>query len=93
MTGGRCPVINPPFSNPVGALDQFLARFIPVLNDNDDSGVELLLRVLDVGQAWPFRRDHVLEEMVKGLGAVTKEIAAPFEPEPAALHGHHHEHD
>jgi urease accessory protein len=38
------------------------------------------------------RRDHVLEEMVKGLGAVTKEVEAPFDPEPAAPHGHHHEH-
>jgi urease accessory protein len=34
----------------------------------------------------------VLEEMVKGLGAVTQEIEAPFDPEPAAPHRHHHEH-
>jgi urease accessory protein len=44
-------------------------------------------------KAFRIRRDHVLEEMVKGLGAVTKEIEAMFEPEPAAPHGHHHEHD
>ena len=39
------------------------------------------------------RRDHVLEEMVKGLGAAIKEIDAPFDPEPAAPHigGHHHD--
>ena len=45
------------------------------------------------GKALRIRRDHVLEEMVKGLGAVTKEIEAPFDPEPAAPHrgGHHHE--
>jgi len=43
-------------------------------------------------KAFRIRRDHVLEEMVKGLGAVTKEIDAPFEPEPAAPHGHDHEH-
>src|SRR4051812_41374977 len=46
-----------------------------------------------VDKAFRIRRDHVLEEMVKGLGAVTKEIEAPFEPEPAPPHGHHHEHD
>jgi urease accessory protein len=44
-------------------------------------------------KAFRIRRDHVLEEMVKGLGAVTKDIEAPFDPEPAAPHGHHHEHD
>ena len=45
------------------------------------------------GKAFRIRRDHVLEEMVKGLGAVTKVVEAPFEPEPAAPHGHHHHHD
>jgi urease accessory protein len=50
------------------------------------------------------RRDHVLEEMVRGLGAKVSHIEAPFEPdtgayeapEPAhdhAHHGHsHHDH-
>ena len=45
-------------------------------------------------KSFRIRRDHVLEEMVKGLGAATKPIDAPFEPEPAAPHGHHHhDHD
>ena len=39
------------------------------------------------------RRDHVLEEMVKGLGALTMWVDAPFDPEPTAPHGHHHHHD
>jgi urease accessory protein len=35
------------------------------------------------------RRDHVLEEMLIGLGAVLTPIAAPFEPERGAYrHGH-----
>lgn len=46
-----------------------------------------------VEKAFRIRRDHVLEEMVKGLGAATKEIEAPFDPEPAAPHGGHHPHD
>jgi len=45
------------------------------------------------GNAFRIRRDHVLEEMVKGLGAVTRQIEAPFDPEPAAPHGHSHSHD
>jgi len=43
------------------------------------------------------RRDHVLEEMVRGLGAKVSHIEAPFEPdtgayeapEPAQGHAHH----
>ncbi len=48
------------------------------------------------------RRDHVIEAMVKGLGARVIEIEAPFDPEggayaePAHAHGHedhaHHDH-
>src|SRR3954468_12799995 len=42
------------------------------------------------------RRDHVIEEMVKGLGARVVEIEAPFDPEGgayAAAHGaHDHDH-
>jgi urease accessory protein len=37
------------------------------------------------------RRDHVLEEMVKGLGARVTPVEAPFDPERAAPHGHHHD--
>jgi len=41
------------------------------------------------------RRDHVLEDMVRGLGAKVAHIEAPFEPdtgayEPAAEHSHDH---
>jgi len=40
------------------------------------------------------RRDHVLEDMVKGLGAIATLVDAPFDPEPAAPHIHHdHHHD
>ena len=40
------------------------------------------------------RRDHVLEEMLRGLGARVTPLEAPFDPEPAAPHGgeHHHDH-
>jgi urease accessory protein len=46
------------------------------------------------GAAFRIRRDHVLEEMLKGLGANVAAVEAPFDPEPAAPHGggHHHDH-
>jgi urease accessory protein len=48
------------------------------------------------------RRDHVIEDMVRGLGGAVTPIEAPFEPESGAYagqgggqhHGHdHHDHD
>jgi urease accessory protein len=36
------------------------------------------------------RRDHVIEAMVKGLGARIIEIEAPFDPEGGAYAGHAH---
>ena len=38
-----------------------------------------------------FLNDHVLEEMVKGLGLKVAAAQAPFEPEGGA-YGHHHAH-
>jgi urease accessory protein len=60
-----------------------------------------------VGRGLRIRRDHVIEEMVRGLGARVIEIEAPFDPEGGAYasghaashahghdhHGHHHDHD
>jgi urease accessory protein len=46
------------------------------------------------------RRDHVIADMLKGLGAKVVEIEAPFQPEGGAYHqaghgdhGHSHEHN
>ena len=40
------------------------------------------------------RRDHVIEDMVRGLGASVEHVEAPFDPEAGAYagHGHHHHH-
>jgi urease accessory protein len=39
------------------------------------------------------RRDHVLEEMLRGLGAWLTPVEAPFDPEPGAYwHGDHDHH-
>ena len=43
------------------------------------------------------RRDHVIEEMLRGIGATVKPVMAPFDPERGAydnenqVHGHHHD--
>jgi urease accessory protein len=62
-----------------------------------------------MAKALRIRRDHVIEEMVRGLGARVVEIEAPFDPEGGAYlsapaqesgheghdhhHGHKHDHD
>jgi urease accessory protein len=43
-----------------------------------------------IGEKLRIRRDHVLEAMLRGLGATLTEIEATFHPEPGAYgqHGH-----
>lgn len=54
-----------------------------------------------MGTRLRIRRDHVIEDMVRGLGAKVVPIEAPFDPEGGAYghgtvtghdHGHHHDH-
>ena len=50
-----------------------------------------------------YAHDHVLDDMLRGLGLEPRPAQAPFEPEPGAYgggahghghaHGHHHDHD
>jgi urease accessory protein len=52
------------------------------------------IEVQIVGDTLRIRRDHVLEEMLRGLGAHLQPIEAPFEPESGAYHSHgHHQHE
>jgi len=50
-----------------------------------------------VGETLRIRRDHVIEEMVEGLGGRCRHVALPFDPEGGAYEGrgghHHHRHD
>jgi urease accessory protein len=49
---------------------------------------------VQVGQGFlRIAADHVLEEMVKKLGAKVTQVEAPFEPEAGAYAGGHHQHD
>jgi urease accessory protein len=50
-----------------------------------------------LGDKIRIRRDHVLEDMLRGLGAQLSPLDAAFDPEPAAPaqehdHAHHHGH-
>jgi urease accessory protein len=42
------------------------------------------------GERLRIRRDHVLEAMLRGLGARLTPIEAPFDPEPGAYDAHPH---
>ena len=46
-----------------------------------------------VGDKLRIRRDHVLEEMLHGLGVRLTHIEAPFDPESGAYEHHHHDRD
>jgi urease accessory protein len=48
-----------------------------------------------VGDRLRIRRDHVIEDMLRGLGARLLPVDAPFDPEHGAYdqHGHSHSHD
>lgn len=50
---------------------------------------------LQIGGGWlRYQHDHVLDEMVEGLGLDVQVENAPFEPEAGAYGGgHHHAHD
>ena len=55
------------------------------------------LPVQMLGSHIRIRADHVIAEMVRGLGGHVREVEAPFDPEPGAYAGgggrHHHQHD
>ena len=47
-----------------------------------------------MGDRLRIRRDHVLEDMLRGLGARMRALEAPFDPEHGAYgHGDSHDHD
>jgi len=54
------------------------------------------IEVQVVGDRLRIRRDHVIEDMLRGLGARLSPVEAPFNPEQGAYaqhaHGHGHDH-
>ncbi|MBL8385068.1 MAG: urease accessory protein UreE [Burkholderiales bacterium] len=57
---------------------------------NRHTAVQLLGRQPDGHYLLRIRADHVLAEMLAGLGAHAHALDAPFEPEPGAYGGHAH---
>ena len=53
------------------------------------------IEVQIVGDRLRIRRDHVIEDMLRGLGARLVPVEAPFDPEQGAYgqHAHGHDHD
>jgi urease accessory protein len=51
------------------------------------------LPVQFIGECIRIRADHVIRDMVEGLGGHAADIEAPFDPEPGAYAGGHHHHD
>lgn len=86
-----------------GSVVQVAGRAEPLIEVSADAPADLVRLAWHIGnrhtdiqfadQRFRIRRDHVLEAMLKGLGARTKDIEASFDPEPAAPHGHDHHHD
>ena len=92
-----------------GTLIGVIAAEEPLLEITANDGANALARLAwHIGnrhtpcQVEPDRlliqRDHVLEDMLKKLGAQVRAVSAPFEPEGGAYghgrtHGHSHSHD
>ena len=82
-----------------GAIVQVVGRPEPLLELRMNTPLALVRlawhlgnRHTDVqiaGERLRIRRDHVLEDMAAGLGAMVTLIDAPFDPEAGAAHGHH----
>jgi urease accessory protein len=91
-----------------GAIVRVAGRPEPLVEITAANGHELARlawhignRHIDVqiaGDRLRIRRDHVIEDMLRGLGARLATIEAAFDPEQGAYaqgqgHGHGHEHD
>lgn len=85
-----------------GSVVQVAGRAEPLVEVSAKTPADLVRLAWHIGnrhtdiqftdQRFRIRRDHVLEEMLKGLGAVTREVEESFDPEPVAPHGHAHDH-
>jgi urease accessory protein len=85
-----------------GSVVQVAGRAEPLVEVSAKTPADLVRLAWHIGnrhtdiqfaeKSFRIRRDHVLEEMLKGLGASATEVEAAFDPEPVAPHGHAHDH-
>jgi urease accessory protein UreF len=81
-------------------LMAWLSPAFPVGAFSYSSGIEWAVEAGDIkdadvqiaGGKIRIRRDHVLEDMLRGLGAHLTPLEAPFDPEAAAPHSHENHH-
>ena len=73
-TGSPVPVFDPALANRIRPFHQIVARRMPMFDHDDDPGIEIPLRVIDIGNAGSLRRDHVLN---RDLGSLRLEDWAP----------------
>jgi urease accessory protein len=87
-----------------GLVMQVISAFEPVYDVTADTTKALMCAAyhlgnrhvpLQIGDGWlRLEQDHVLKEMLLGLGMQVTEMLAPFEPEAGAYGGgHRHGHD
>lgn len=86
-----------------GRVVEVIAQDEKVLQANCDSPFELARAAyhlgnrhvaLQIGEGWlRIANDHVLRQMLEGLGLAVVEMDAPFEPEPGAYGQHSHSHN
>jgi urease accessory protein len=90
-----------------GRIVEVLAAAEPLAEIGASDGAHLLrlawhlgnrhLPTQILGDRLRIRRDHVIEEMLVGLGAKVMQVSAPFDPEGGAYghetHGHDQDHD
>ncbi len=87
-----------------GAVIEVVAQIEKVMQADCDSALDLARAAyhlgnrhvaLQIGAGWlRIANDHVLRQMLEGLGLVVNALDAPFEPEPGAygVHGAHGTH-
>lgn len=61
MPRNRRPVVDPLPTNAIRALDQFLARLHPMLDDHDNACIEFSPRMVDIRAPRSLPRDYVLD--------------------------------
>jgi urease accessory protein len=78
-----------------GKAEALVQVTVPIINDLARIAWHLGNRHTEVqiaGKTLRIRRDHVLEEMLRGLGASLSYLDAPFDPETGAYNHHGHGH-
>ena len=96
LRGGDCLAAD---DGRVVRVESAAEKLIEVRAENAESLVRAAYHLgnrhtaIQIGDGWlRFAADHVLAQMLAGLGVETSVLDAPFEPEPGAYAAGHHQH-